>query len=118
MDGLKTEAKQLQVDNDMLLKQVESLTLEKADMLRQIQDLTEKWQQSIAENAWLNRENIQLRNSLQQLNSLVAGAAAPPPTPVGHPPPGGAGGSAGAEAVLGSLTMGLPLPGGLGAARD
>jgi hypothetical protein len=31
------QAKQLQIDNDMLLKQVESLTLEKADMLRQIQ---------------------------------------------------------------------------------
>lgn len=49
------------------------------------QDLTEKWQQSIAENAWLNRENIQLRNSLQQLNSLVANgttaAATGGPTP-------------------------------------
>jgi hypothetical protein len=66
------------------------------------QDLTEKWQQSIAENAWLNRENIQLRNSLQQLNSLVAnGTTATPggPTPpqntptigtgtgTAHPPP-------------------------------
>jgi hypothetical protein len=56
--------------------------------------LTEKWQQSIAENAWLNRENIQLRNSLQQLNSLVAnntgGPPGPPPPP--DPPNVGAGG--------------------------
>ncbi len=40
-----------------------------------VQELTETWQQSIAENAWLNRENIQLRSSLQQLNALVTGGS-------------------------------------------
>jgi hypothetical protein len=91
-----------------------------------LQDLTEKWQQSIAENAWLNRENIQLRNSLQQLNSLVAGtagaaAAAGPPGPssgnmVAAAGPGGGGSAAAAAAaaegmgVLGSLALGLNLP--------
>jgi hypothetical protein len=86
---LSLQSTKLQADNDSLLKQVEALTLEKADMLRQVQDLTEKWQQSIAENAWLNRENIQLRNSLQQLNSLVSGGGGPggsggPPPPAQH----------------------------------
>jgi hypothetical protein len=89
------------------------------------QDLTEKWQQSIAENAWLNRENIQLRNSLQQLNSLVAGTAGAAAAAGGGPPgPGaasvaGGGGSGQATAaaaaaegmgVLGSLALGLNLP--------
>jgi hypothetical protein len=92
-----------------------------------LQDLTEKWQQSIAENAWLNRENIQLRNSLQQLNSLVtgsAGAAAGPPGPssgnmAAAGGAGAGGGSAAAAAaaaaaegmgVQGSLALGLNLP--------
>jgi hypothetical protein len=88
-----------------------------------LQDLTEKWQQSIAENAWLNRENIQLRNSLQQLNSLVAGtagaaAAAGPPGPSSASLAGGGGSGPAAAAaaaaegmgVLGSLALGLDLP--------
>lgn len=87
-----------------------------------LQDLTEKWQQSIAENAWLNRENIQLRNSLTQLNSLVAGTtgAAGPAVGAAAAAAGGSsapGGSAAAVAaaaegmgVLGSLALGLNLP--------
>lgn len=66
------QSSKLQVENDTLLKQLEGLTLEKADMLRQIADLTEKWQQCVAENAWLNRENIALRSTAEQLRSMLA----------------------------------------------
>lgn len=83
------------------------------------QDLTEKWQQSIAENAWLNRENIQLRNSLQQLSSLVAnGTAGGPPPPaesgggVGGPPSTGLEAMAGVAAAAAAAGSG----GGAGAA--
>lgn len=81
------------------------------------QDLTEKWQQSIAENAWLNRENIQLRNSLQQLSSLVANGTAggPPPPAEGG---GGMGGppSTGLEAMAGVAAAAAGSGGGAGAA--
>jgi hypothetical protein len=41
----------LSSENEALLRQVETLTLARAEVLRQVQDLTDKWQQSIAENA-------------------------------------------------------------------
>lgn len=69
----------MQHDNNQLLRQVECITAEKADLLRQIQETTEKWQHSVAENAVLNRENLQLRSSLQQITgitSLVTGSIA------------------------------------------
>jgi len=45
------QAQRLSSENEALLKQVESLTVARADMLKQVSDLTDKWQQSIAENA-------------------------------------------------------------------
>lgn len=96
-----------------------------AALLLLLQDLTEKWQQSIAENAWLNRENIQLRNSLQQLNSLVAngtagGPGGPPPPPGlpsvgpggGGPPSGINGRAAAAAAAGGPAGVGAMMGGG------
>jgi hypothetical protein len=47
----RLQAQRLSSENEVLLKQVEGLTLARAEMLRQVQDLTDKWQQSIAENA-------------------------------------------------------------------
>lgn len=51
---------------------MECVTAEKAELLRQIQEITEKWQHSIAENAVLNRENLQLRTSLQQITGITS----------------------------------------------
>jgi hypothetical protein len=45
------QAQRLSAENEALLTQVEGLTRARADMLLQLQDLTDKWQQSIAENA-------------------------------------------------------------------
>jgi len=70
LDELRTETTRMHHDNEQLIRQVDCITAEKAELLRQIQDLTEKWQQSIAENAVLNRENLQLRSNLQQLTGL------------------------------------------------
>ncbi len=63
-------------ENESLSQQLSVVTLEKAEMLRHVQELTEKWQQSVSETAWLNKENIQLRSSLQQLNVIVGAALA------------------------------------------
>jgi hypothetical protein len=46
----QTQAQRLSSENEGLLQQVEALTRARAEMLLQLQDLTDKWQQSIAEN--------------------------------------------------------------------
>lgn len=44
-----------------MLRQIECVNAEKLDLLRQIQEVTEKWQQAVKENAVLNREILHLR---------------------------------------------------------
>lgn len=51
-----------------MLRQIESVNAEKLDLLRQIQEVTEKWQQAVKENAVLNREILHLRGDRGPMN--------------------------------------------------
>lgn len=105
----------MRADNEALSQQAEALAKEKAGVLQQAQELTARWQASVSENAALNRENIQLRNTLSHLNAmLAAGSAAPavaplPPPSLPQVPPASTGPTA-------LLQRGLIGPSGVGAA--
>lgn len=71
VDSLRAQVGQLQAENQMVVSRLESVSKEKSELLMQVQELTDKWRQCIAENAQINKENIELRNSLQHLNSLL-----------------------------------------------
>lgn len=71
VDALRGQVGQLQAENQLVLSRLEGISKEKSDLLLQVQELTDKWRQCISENAQINKENIELRNSLQHLNSLM-----------------------------------------------
>eukprot|EP00210_Caulerpa_lentillifera_P004857 g4637.t1 len=65
VDELRSQCSQFRQENQKLLRQIEFINVEKVDLLRQIQEITEKWQQSIKDNALLNREILLLRSEQQ-----------------------------------------------------
>jgi len=61
LEDLRSEFQRLRLENDRLHRQSERMAAEKTELLRQLKDVTEKWQTSISENALLNKEIVQLR---------------------------------------------------------
>ena len=66
LEELRSEYVRIRHDNDQLHRQNECIAAEKTELLRQLQEITEKWQQTISENAILNREIVQLRTQLEE----------------------------------------------------
>lgn len=57
-------------ENDQLHRQNECIAAEKAELLRQLQEITEKWQQTISDNAILNREILQLKARIEEGDAM------------------------------------------------
>eukprot|EP00210_Caulerpa_lentillifera_P002717 g2597.t1 len=65
VEALRAQCIRYRYENEQVLLQMECINAEKANLLRQIQETTEKWQQAINENAMLNREILHLQSERQ-----------------------------------------------------
>lgn len=66
LEELRREYMRVRHENDTLHRQNECIAAEKAELLRQLQEITEKWQQTISDNAILNREILTLKTKIEE----------------------------------------------------
>jgi len=85
LEELRSEYMRVRHENDQLHRQNECIAAEKAELLRQLQEITEKWQQTISDNAILNREILQLKARIEE-GDVVRSSEVASHLPVPKPP--------------------------------
>lgn len=82
LEDLRSEFLRVRHENEQLRRQHEVVSAEKTELMRQVKETTDNWQQTISNNAILNREILQLKARVEELESIIRTSNIKPPTKV------------------------------------